>query len=96
MSVDYSAKIVVGLRRQDFPDQTDLADWIDEGDLEVCPPCYDGGGRKNAVVGLEYLSCSTYGNVAFDWNQKLVDDLKTEFKEITGLGAKVYLSTHGY
>lgn len=95
MSIDYEAAIMVGLPRGDI-EYEDLADLIDEEELEVCPPYYDGGDDDNAIVGLTYKISKTYQASEFEWNQQAINEMKAEFKKLTGQDAKIWLSPWGW
>lgn len=92
MGIDYRAAVFVGLPRCEIEDQ----ELIENGDLDVCPPYYDGNSADHAIAGLEYSGSETYGASEFAWDQAKVDELKAEFKKLTGKDAKVYLSPYGY
>ena len=90
MSTQYSAKIIVGLHRDDM-------DGVDEDIIEgmdQCPPYYDGGDE--AVIGYEAHSSGCYSARELAFDQSEIDKLKAQFKEETGLDAKVWLSSCGY
>jgi hypothetical protein len=92
MGIDYRAAVFVGLPRGEIQNQ----DLIDDDELEVCPPYYDGNGARHAIAGFEYKGSDTYAATEFEWDQAKVDELKAEFKTLTGQMAKVYISPYGY
>ena len=95
MSIDYSAAIFVGLPRSEF-DAELLADLLAADELEVCPPSYDGGGGDDhAIAGFSVKESPDYAAVEFTWDAPAVARLKAEFKELTGLDARVWLSPCG-
>lgn len=95
MSIAYSAAIFVGLPRGEFDAET-LGDLLDADELEVCPPSYDGGGDDHAIVGFSLKESQDYAAVEFTWDAEAVEDLKVQFKELTGLEARVWLSPYGH
>lgn len=91
MSIDYSAAIFVGLPRGEF-DAATLDDLLYADELEVCPPSYDGGDDDHAIVGFSVKGSPDYAAVEFTWDAQTIARLKAEFKELTGLEARVWLS----
>jgi hypothetical protein len=98
MGIDYQAALIFGLRRGDMNIDDDLNEKIANGDVDSCPPYYDGGGDDGEVVGVLIKSSPVYG--ATDIN---VDEISTKveaaakrFKELTGLDGKLWLSTNGW
>jgi hypothetical protein len=65
-------------------------EFCEDNQIESCPPYYDGS--DDAVMGFQYRSAGPYSESELEWNQEEIDKLKEEFKNITGLEAKVYLS----
>lgn len=92
MGVEYSAQIIVGLPRSEITDR----ELIDNADLEVCSPYYDGSGASYAIAGFEYLDSGDYDNTELVWDPEKIEQLKQKFYKLTGQHAKVYLSTHGW
>lgn len=92
MGIDYRAAVFVGLPREEIQNR----ELIETDEIEVCPPYYDGTGAGYAIAGFEYKGSETYCASEFDWDQSKVDELKAEFKELTGQEAKVYISPYGY
>ena len=92
MGQSYAAKIVVGLPRGEINNQ----DLINEDEIEVCSPYYDGGGDKDAIAGLTYQETDTYSSAELKYDLGKINDLKEQFFELTGQKARVYLSTYGY
>jgi hypothetical protein len=86
MGIDSAASIFVGLPRDDG----DFEQLIDEDELEVCPPYYDGG--SDGLVGFHYALSPDYSPCEVSWDQSEVDSLKQRFKLLTGIDAKVWLS----
>lgn len=90
MGVSYSAMIIVGLPRDEMGD---VDEEIIEG-MDQCPPHYDGGDK--AVIGYEVAGTPNYGRIELGLDVGEVAELKKQFKDETGLDAKLYLSTCGY
>lgn len=90
MGIEYKAAIMVGLPREAFMDLDQLEEWLDNEDLEVCAPYYD------AIVGLHYRTSADYAAIELVWDQGLIDRKLAEFKELTGMDGKVWLSPLGY
>jgi hypothetical protein len=90
MGVDTRAAVFVGLPRKEIENQ----ELIDNDELEVCPPHYDGGGDDDAIAGFELAGCDCYSASEFVWDQSKCDELKAEFKSLTGQDAKVWLSPY--
>ena len=95
MGIDYKAAVFVGLPREEF-DQEQLSGWLDEGDLEVCPPYYDGNSEDYAICGFSFKISRTYGPSELVWDQDALEKLKGDFNKLTRLDAKVWLSPLGY
>lgn len=95
MGIDYKAAIFVGLPREEIY-AADMEDLIANEDLEVCPPFYDGGGEDEAICGFPLATSGTYRAVEFAFDSEECEKLKAEFKRLTSLDAKVYLSPYGY
>lgn len=95
MSIDYCAKLMIGLRRCEFTDQNLLEEWVQNGTLEVAPPYYDGGGEDHAVVGLPLLETGRFGNREFVPDPAKEAELRAQFLKLTELPPKLYLCTHG-
>lgn len=95
MGIYYSAVVAVGLQRQNIEDFDKFEELIDEGTLEVISPSYDGSDDDDAVIGFVYDESNAFSSVMFTWDQQRVDELKENFKEITGLEAKVWLTPNG-
>lgn len=96
MSIDYQAMVIVGLPRKELSDCDSLSDWIDEEELTVCSPYYDGGDSQDAIIGIEVQTSGTYKPSILEWDQEKIDKLKEEFKTLTGLDAKVWISPYGW
>ena len=92
MGIEYAAAIIVGLPVEDFPGMDNFYDWMEDNGLERCPPSYDA---DHGIVGLFYKRSTDYGYDALSWDQSKLEQLKEDFKEITGMEARVYLSTLG-
>jgi hypothetical protein len=95
MGIDINAAIFVGRLRGELPEElldgTDTDEAISDEVLIACPPYYDGNSDKGAVVGFELIGTGSQPREV-EWDQAKVDDLKRQFKELTGLDAKVYVS----
>jgi hypothetical protein len=83
---------MVGLPRGEVTHQ----DLIEDEELDVCSPYYDGDGEDDAIAGFTYESsgdfCATEINIDLD----VIEALKCKFKRITGQDARVYLSPRGW
>lgn len=90
MSTEYRAAIVVGLPR----DEIDNQDLIDDDDLEIFPPYYDGGA--DGLAGLEYADTPDYRAREIEIDVARLEELKKEFRELTGQEPKVYLTPIGH
>jgi hypothetical protein len=88
MSIQYSAKIMVGLPR----DEIENEDVID--DLVQAAPYYDGGDE--AIVGICVVNSGCYQAKEFTLDQATIDAAKANFKEQTGQDGKLYLTPNGY
>lgn len=95
MGMDIKAAVFVGLPRNEI-ESDDLQEWIDEEEIEVCPPHYDGYSADWAICGFELAGCGRYEPREFSWDQAAVDRLKAQFKELTGQDAKVWISPYVY
>ena len=96
MGIDYKAAIFVGLPREDFEDQENLSELLDNEELEVCAPYYDGSDDDSAIVGFRFKSSGAYSPSELEWNQSVIDSFKSDFNKLTGLEAKVWLSPLGW
>lgn len=92
MSVEYAAKIVVGLPRGEITNK----ELIDDDEIEVCSPYYDGGGSKDAIAGLTYQESDDFSPTELKYDPVKIEKLKDQFFELTGQKAKVYLSPYGH
>lgn len=92
MGIDYKASIFVGLPRKEITNNQ----LIENEELEVCPPYYDGDSDENAICGFSYLESPTYGAVELKIDRNVVDELKAKFFDLTGQNARVWLSTKGW
>lgn len=90
MGISYSAKVMVGLPRGAIKNQQ-----LIEDELTVCPPYYDDNSEDYAIAGLTYVSSGPFSTKEFTWDQAKIDELKVEFKKLTGQEAKVWLSPNG-
>lgn len=86
MGQSYEACIAIGLPRGDIENE----DLIDDGDLVLFCPYYDGS--DDAIAGLEYKSSGEYNHSLFTWDQAAIDELKRQFKELTGLDGDVWIT----
>lgn len=96
MGISTKASIFVGLPREDFEDDEQLQEWLDNGDLDCCSPYFDGCGDDSAICGIEVVKSEYSGAAEFVWDQPKCDKARSEFKELTGLDAKVWLSPYVY
>lgn len=95
MSVEYNAAIVVGAAWEDINE--DAIDNIDElvenGDLHDFPPFY--GGYREGLFGLYIVNSPDYSYCEMEYTAEDVEVAKQKFKELTGIDAKIYLTTIG-
>lgn len=100
MGIEYSAVIIVGLRREDIENVERLCDKYGEfiGGLEDCSSYYDGGGEDQNVIGFTVAQSPDYGNdeIHFEELAVAIQSAKELFKEATNQDAKIYLSTYGW
>ena len=96
MGISWKARIVVGLRREDFIDRNLCNEWI-ENDVLSTHASYDCDGEDDAVVGTAVASTNSYGNSVLDLGatQAAIEKAKAEFKQLTEQDANVYLVTVG-
>ena len=92
MSVCYSAQIVVGLPRREIINQ----ELIDNGDIDICPPYYDGGGDGHTIAGICYIDSGDYSACEVAWDERKIASIKAKFFELTGQHAKIYISPCSY
>ena len=95
MSISYYAVIVVGLRREEYPEDFDFEKHYDEDDLTEVSSYYDGGGQDENVIGLIYAQTDEYSAEEIIFNNELLQELKVQFTKITGLEGRLYLSPWG-
>ena len=95
MSVDYNAAIVVGAAWEDINE--DAIDNIDElvesGDLHDFPPFYDG--YREGLFGLYIVNSPDYSYCEMEYTENDIAKAKEDFKSLTGIDGKVYLTTIG-
>ena len=89
MSIDTSAKIMIGLPRNEVDE-----DLIDNEDLEVASPYYDGYGENYAIAGFAIHRSGNYSPVEISWDAVKIGELMRKFRELTGKEAKVWLTPH--
>lgn len=92
MGIDTQAVIIVGLPRGELKQVEDLEDLIDDAMLEVAPRYYDGDASEATIVGIVFKESHTYGAVVLEWSESQILSMKEEFKKITNLEGKVYLT----
>lgn len=96
MGIEYKAAIIVGLPRHEFEDQDQLNEWIDNEEVEVCSPYYDGSDADWAIAGFFVATSELYSPSLFSWDAERVGELAAQFKDLTGKDGKVWLSPYGY
>ena len=94
MGMYYSAKIFVGLHRDDLPEELVEAVHDSENDMDTCPPFYDGGAEE--LIGYTAFESGDYEATEFEFDASRIEELKAKFKEETGLDAKVWISPCGW
>lgn len=95
MGIDYSAAIVVGAAWEDVDgnSQEDIQELVDNGDLQDFPPRFDG--YREGLFGLYIVNSPDYGYCEMEYATLFIEVAKQKFKELTGMGGKVYLTTIG-
>ena len=93
MGIDYRAVVVVGLPRDQFIEVEHFLEWAEDKGLDICPVSYDSG---DGIVGLVYAKSPDYWYSEFTYDPQRVAEMKQEFKDSTGMEAKVYLSSMGW
>jgi hypothetical protein len=96
MSTVHEAVIVVGRLRQEFEDHSLLEHLIEDDDLQEWTAEPDGGGASYNAVGLEYERTGGQNAIEFDYDDVAIGQLADRFRALTGMDAKVYLSTYGF
>jgi hypothetical protein len=96
MGISWSARLVVGLRREDFIDRNLCNEWI-ENDILSTHASYDADGDDDAVVGTAVAKSGDYSSAVLDPDatQAAIDKAKADFKKLTEQDANVYLVTVG-
>lgn len=95
MSIEYYAAIVVGLRREEYPESFDIEKLYDENDFIEITPCYDGGGLDRNVIGLIYAQTDEYNAEEIVIDNERIQELMVQFTKITGLESRLYLTPWG-
>lgn len=92
MGIDYSAVIVVGLWSEDLPKDFDEVE-----NIECIQPYYDAP-TEHSLWGIVIENSEDYNatEINLDVLELPIKEAKQSFKRITGLDAKVYLSTRGW
>lgn len=90
MGIDTSSAIFVGLPRDEIENQ----ELIENEDVEQCSPYYDG--YEASLAGFFYLNSGDYSASEININLQHIEDLKAQFKEVTGQDAKVWLTPNIY
>ena len=93
MGISTYAAIYVGLPRNQLSDLDEFEDWMDNEDIHSCPPQYDGNDLNYAIHGIEVASAGTPCELPEDLLQRIVQ-ATADFKKLTGLDGKVYLSPY--
>jgi hypothetical protein len=88
MSVSISAAVVVGLRRNEFEDADKLDELLDNGELCMYAPYYDGW--QEAIIGIELYR----GQFEFD-GVKVIEKF-VEFHNLTGQHGKLFVAPDVY
>lgn len=92
MGIDYSAVIVVGLWSEDLPKDFDEIE-----NIECIQPYYDAPTEHSLWgIVIEYSEDYNATEINLDVLSHPIKIAKENFKRITGLDAKVYLSTRGW
>ena len=94
MSIGYSAVVVVGLRHEDFPDPDQLESWADDGKIERVSPYYDAS-NEDCLFGVVVAYTRDYCFKEVPMPLDELEQAKDEFRALTGLEPKLWLSPHG-
>jgi hypothetical protein len=92
MGIDYSAVIVVGLWSEYLPKDFDEVE-----NIECIQPYYDAP-TEHSLWGIVIENSEDYNatEINLDVLELPIKVAKENFKRITGLDAKIYLSTRGW
>lgn len=92
MGIDYSAVIVVGLWSDDLPKDFDEVE-----NIECIQPYYDAP-TEHSLWGIVIEDSEDFNATEINLSvlELPIKEAKRSFKRITGLDAKVYLSTRGW
>lgn len=100
MGIEYSARIVVGLPKDELDDYfegvEDVYQSIEDSGLYVVSPYYDAD-YDDCLFGVLVQSCYDYSYSEIDeskWSESIAAAHK-KFTEVTGKVGKLYLSTYG-
>jgi hypothetical protein len=93
MSIEYRAVVVVGLTFEEVDFDLEIAE--DKG-LELFSLYYDAP-IEDCLVGIPVVQTSSYNYKSFDPSdlQTNIEAAKVEFNKLTGLNARVFLTTYG-
>lgn len=95
MSVEYAAKIVLGLPFGDLPEDKQEID-VEEHGMEYVSPYYDAP-TKRSLVGfvIEESHPYSWAEMKETYNLFKIHELAQKFTEVFGVSPKLFLSTYG-
>lgn len=100
MGIEYSARIVVGLPKDELDDYfegvEDIYQHVEDSGLYVASPYYDAD-YDDCLFGVLVQGCYDYSYSEIDeskWSENVAAAHK-KFTELTGKVGKLYLSTYG-
>lgn len=100
MGIEYSARIVVGLPKDELDDYfegiEDVCQHVEDSGLYVVSPYYDAD-YDDCLFGVLVQSCYDYSYSEIDeseWSEN-VAAAHEKFTEVTGKVGKLYLSSYG-
>lgn len=90
MGIEYSAAIIVGLRRGELEDHENFEDF-ENGDLDSVSPYFDGW--QDAIFGVIAHSAQDYSASEIEGSiDQKIEKASAEFTEKTGREGKVFLT----
>lgn len=90
MSIEYSARIIIGLPCDEIIDKSCLND----DDFVQCPLYYDAT-CGNMIVGILYSETDAYSAEELTWDESIIKANFSYFFEVTGQQPKIWLCTYG-
>ena len=96
MSINYTAKIAVGLPYREFPEMADQL--LDDDELQLIAPEFNASSYQ-CIAGVSVVSTSAFDYqelVDLEVLQQAIDIAKMDFFMKTGKTARVYISTDSF